>query len=254
MDKTHIPALTSQMPLYSIGGIAHQRHSCEPPLHPQFTERMQQLNVAGTPSGETSVSSTMQATANPTLGSEVNYASAQSSFSLEPLISSLAALQITTDAEAPVDSSSPLSLTLQSTNANGYNTDWASHDSSRQEVLRNFHQSTGWDGQAHSCEGFEGNCILCCPSRMFQYTYVTNEAENGLDLTLKSSASATSSRESVPPGALHPGHHQGVWPRDTSGEIHCTASWPNNSAISSFPSHLGYNRSVPDWRRSSPDV
>ncbi|VDK39857.1 unnamed protein product [Taenia asiatica] len=212
MDEKYLPALTSQMLPHAVdGAIADQEQSCELPLHLQLIAPIQNPSATRTSSGQESFSGTMQGTDNLTLGSEVNCAPPQSSFGVEPIISSLAALQITTDAGITVDSPVPLSLASQSTNVNCCDADSSSHNSSTQEVLHNFHRSANWCHQNHSCEEFEGSCILCFIARMLPNSYAANEAEDALDLTVKSSASAASSRESNPPTPLYPGYHQGVW-------------------------------------------
>ncbi|KAL5109884.1 hypothetical protein TcWFU_001983 [Taenia crassiceps] len=220
MDKGCVPALVSQLlPHASDSTMADAQQPCE------LVAPVQNATAIETSSGQESVSSFIQGMDNLTLGSGVSHTPLQFRFGVETIASSLANLQITTNAEKAVDNRITSSSAMRSTSANCCNPDSSSDGGSMQEFLQNWFNQ---DYRHEECS--ECSCIVCGFLRMLQRLFVTNEAEDGLAPTFNVPEFATSSRKSFPSIPLHSGVHQCVWPSETSG-----------LALKAFSTHSGYS-------------
>lgn len=238
MDNGYISALLSQeLPRNISDNKTNQQQSCE--LSPHLLQHVSPIPSLAADRmtwGRDSMSSTILRTDDPAFDSEVICATSRSSCSVEPIISSLATLQITMDAKKTVANPTSWSFAPHLTNSSCFNSNSSSHSSSTQEFPQNSPQSLEWLCHDHTGEENDQNCVSCNIIRMsLQRVSDCSKAENRQDLFFTLSSLVSPSRKSTRHGGLKIGCQKGVWPSAVSGQVQPTAFLPTSSALPSFP-------------------
>ncbi|CDS43072.1 hypothetical protein EmuJ_001080200 [Echinococcus multilocularis] len=249
MDNSCISALLSQeLPRNISDNKINQRQSCELSPHLlQHVSPIPSLTADKMTCGRDSMSSTILRTNDLVFDSEVICTTSRSSCSVEPIISSLATLQITMDAKKTAANPTSSSFAPHLTNFSCFNSNSSSHSSSTQEFPQNSTQSLEWLYHGHIGEENDQNCLSCDIVRMsLQRVSDCSKAENRQGLFFTLSSLVSSSRKSTRHGLLKLGYQKGVWPSSVSNQVQPTAFLPTSSALSSFPYQPALYLSIPN--------